>query len=78
MVEELVRSFVRTATNFSILSQRNGEWYMVEILASAAQGIPIVKLYFDHPNEKLEAEIKLLQYGFKVEQKPFNVLEVGW
>jgi len=51
---------------------------MVEILASAAQGIPIVKLYFDHPNEKQEAEIKLLQYGFKVEQKPFNVLEVGW
>ena len=78
MVEELTRSIVRLATNFSILSQRNGEWYMAEILTAAAQGIPTIKLYFDSPNERLEAELKLIQYGFNVEPRPFNSLEVRW
>lgn len=51
---------------------------MAEILRTASYGDRTVKLYFSNHNERSEAELRLISYGFEVTQTPFSALRVSW
>ena len=78
MVDLLTVDLIRLVANQATIFKEEDNWMLLEILQAAAQGDRHLKIYANSPIECQICESKLKRYGFNVEPRPFNNLEVSW
>ena len=78
MINLLTIDLIRLMANLAFVLKEEGNWLLLEILQAAAQGSRSIKIYADDPTQCQTYESILKRYGFNVEPRPINKLEVSW
>ena len=78
MINLLTIDLIRLMANLAFVLKEEGNWLLLEILQAAAQGDRSIMIYVDGPTQCQTYESILKHYGFDVEPRPINNLEVSW